>query len=114
MSKFCAARVSALLAFFFWVGDAGGGVESLKYEFGYRRRWKNCTTHPCRIPRGFHRSIPKPCDRFGQRCIIGALIFRTGFWGVLYYNYDKVSQSPIQIIKAPTVGFMLGGEQKSM
>ena len=35
---------------------------------------------------------------------IGALIIRIGFWGILYYSYNKEPpQNPILIIKAPIV-----------
>ena len=34
---------------------------------------------------------------------IEALIIRIGFWGPLYYNYNKEPQNPILIIKAPTL-----------
>ena len=32
-----------------------------------------------------------------------ALTIRIGFWGILYYNYNKQSPNPILIIKAPTL-----------
>ena len=34
---------------------------------------------------------------------IGALIIRIGFWGILYYTYNKEPPKPIVIIKAPTL-----------
>ena len=36
--------------------------------------------------------------------IRGALVIRIGFWGILYFDYNKEPQNPILSIKAPIVG----------
>ena len=36
---------------------------------------------------------------------VGAFFIRLGFWGIVYYSYNKEPQKPILIITSPTLGF---------
>ena len=73
---------------FFWSLRPGGGlkVRSGQWWAEFRVWGSGCTVQST-------QSNYDPV--FQERFTIGALIIRIGFWGPLYYNYNKEPQNSI-------------------